>query len=179
MEQSIPYGMMTSRAMGENSKTFLVSVGLLLLLPIIVASCDKQARPSAANRTSGQSSRAQEPSTNQESSSPLGHHCLPGSSIKKSTHQAAVPGFKILKNCYFADKLGIRSQNITVETESTSEAGMYRVAKVIRDSGGVWVDTTIVDFVKNDNNHQEKSGRAYLTSQQFGGRIVVTPSKNR
>jgi hypothetical protein len=108
----------------------------------------------------------------------LGHHCLPGSSIKTSTHRAAVPEFKILKNCYFADREGIRSQNITVETESTSKADMYRIAKVIRDSGGVWVDTTVVDFVKNADDHQEKSGRAYLASQQFGGHIVVTLSKN-
>ena len=109
----------------------------------------------------------------------MGHHCLPGSTIKISTHEGAVPEFKILKNCYFADREGIRSQNITVETMSASKEGMYRIAKVIHDSGGVWVDTTVVDFVKNANDHQEKSGRAYLTSQQFGGRIVVTLSRHR
>ena len=108
----------------------------------------------------------------------MGHHCLQGSSIKTSTEETAVPEFKILKNCYFADREGIRSQNITVETESTSKAGMYRIAKVIRGSGGVWVDTTVVDFVKNADDHQEKSGRVYLASQQFGGHIVVTLSKN-
>jgi hypothetical protein len=166
------------RFMGESSKRlFLVGVGLILLMTL--SSCIKQDHPSAASQTRAHPLRAQKPYTNQESSSPLGHHCLPGSSIKISIHQAAVPEFEILKNCYFADREGIRSQNITVETESASEAGMYRIAKVIRESGGVWVDTTVVDFVKNENSHQEMSGRAYLTSQQFGSRIVVTLSKNR
>jgi hypothetical protein len=104
---------------------------------------------------------------------------LPGSTIKTATHKAAVPEFEILENCYFADKGGIRSQIITVETASTSKAGMYRIAKIIRNSGGVWVDTAVVDFVKNAHGHQEKSGRAYLTSQQFGGGIVVTSSRYR
>ena len=164
--------------MGEISKTFfLVSVGLILLMTL--PSCTKQSHPSATSETSRQPPRAQKSYSSQASSSPLGHHCLPGSSIKTSIHQAAVPDFEILKNCYFADSEGIRSQTITVETESTSEVGMHRIAKVIRDSGGVWVDTTVVDFVKNESDHQEMSGRAYLTSQQFGSRIVVTLNKNR
>ena len=114
MEHIMPCGMLMFRTMGESGskKSFLIIVGLLLL--IIVTSCGKQIHPSAASRTSGQSLRAQKLYTNQESPSLLGHHCLPGSTIKISTHEGAVPEFKILKNCYFADREGIRSQNITV-----------------------------------------------------------------
>jgi hypothetical protein len=172
--------MMAFTAMqGSSKKFFSISVGLLWLLPIVAASCGKQVSPSAASRTSEQSLGVQRTTTHQQSHSPLGHHCLPGSTIKASTHKATVPEFKILKNCYFADKGGIRSQIITVETASTSKSGMYRIAKLIRNSGGVWVDTTVVDFVKNTNGHREKSGRAYLTSQQFGSSILVTSSRPR
>jgi hypothetical protein len=175
----MPCCIMTVRVVGENTSKMisLVSVGLLSLSLIVGASCGTQGHPGTASRTSRAPLHAQKPSTNQESSSPLGHHCLPGSSIKLSTHQAAAPKFRILRNCYFADREGIRSQDITVETNSTSETGMYQISKVIRDSGSVWVDTTVVDFVKNTNSdHLQKTGRAYMTSQQFGGRIVVTLS---
>ena len=151
-------------------RIFLLAVVVLLLSS--AAACSTQEKQSASSRTTKQPAASQGSTTGKGSTSPLGHHCLRGSTIKTKT--SAAPRFEVLKNCYFADSGGIRSQNITVRTEATSAKGLYRIAKNIRDSGGVWVDTTVVSFVRGSGDHQEKIGRAFLTSRQFGGKITVS-----
>jgi hypothetical protein len=143
------------------------------LLALLLASCAGQGRQSTRSTTSA------EASASTRSSSPLGHHCLSGSNIEAAARRELALRFEVLKNCYFADRGGIRSQEITVEVPSGSRAGMYRVAKAIRDSGGAWTDTTVIDFVRGTGGRRERVGRAYVSSLQFGGDIVLTLHKHR